>query len=92
MGFGVVVAVAYATHVLCDWLGADSSAPRGLMALWPFSNEYFISDWNVFNSVERRYWLEGFWRRAAISLAREIAILLPFAAASFWFAKRRTRP
>ena len=86
---GIVIAVAYATHVLFDWLGADSSAPRGLMALWPLSSSFFISDLDVFDSVDRRYWLDGFVRRNTMAVARELAILLPAVGACFWYARLR---
>ena len=87
----LAIAAAYATHVLFDWLGADSSTPRGLMALWPFTTTFFISDLDVFSSVDRRYWLDGFWRRSAISLARELAILVPLVAAAWWATRNRSR-
>ena len=82
-----LVAAAYASHVLLDWLGADSSSPRGLMALWPLTSNYFISDFDVFNSVDRRYWLDGFWRRNAEALARELAILLPVVGLMWWWRR-----
>ena len=84
----IVIGCAYATHVLFDWLGADSSAPRGLMALWPFSSAFYISDLNVFDSVDRRYWLDGFWRKNAIAGLRELLILVPLVVAA-WFARSR---
>lgn len=71
------VGLAYASHTLLDWLGADSSVPRGLMALWPVSSTYYISGLDVFNSVDRRYWMAGFWARNTIAVIREIAILGP---------------
>ena len=74
------VGLAYASHTLLDWLGADSSAPRGLMALWPVSSAYYISGVDIFNSVDRRYWLPGFWVRNTMALLRELAILGPVAA------------
>ena len=76
------IGIAVLTHVLLDWLGQDSSTPRGLMALWPLTSTYFVSDANVFNAVDRRYWLDGFWRRNAIAVLREIAILGPISALS----------
>ena len=86
------VAVAYATHVLLDWLGADSSPPRGLMALWPMSSAFFVSNLDLFNSVDRRYWLAGFWERNAVALARELLILGPLVAAAAWSTRRRPLP
>ena len=56
------IGLAVLSHVLFDWLGQDSSTPRGLMALWPLTSTYYVSEVNVFNAVDRRYWLDGFWR------------------------------
>ena len=76
------VALAYASHVLLDWLGADSSTPHGVMALWPVSNAFYVSGLDVFNAVERRYWLSGFWTRNALAVLRELLILGPIAVIS----------
>lgn len=76
------VGLAYASHTLLDWLGADSSSPRGLMALWPVSTAYYISGVDLFNSVDRRYWTAGFLARNTVTLLREIAILAPIAGLS----------
>lgn len=73
------VGLAVLSHVLLDWLGEDSSAPRGVMALWPLTSAYYVSDLNIFNAVDRRYWLPGFWRRNTIALAWEMLILGPIA-------------
>lgn len=76
----LAVALAYASHTLLDWLGADSSSPRGVMALWPVSSAFHISGLDAFNAVDRRYWLPGFWTRNAVALLREFVILGPIAA------------
>ena len=85
----LIMAAAYGTHVLFDWLGADSSAPRGLMALWPFSSAFYISDLDVFDSVDRRYWLDGFWKRNAVAGLRELLILVPVVLAARFARSRR---
>lgn len=82
------VGLAYGSHTLLDWLGADSSAPRGLMALWPVSSAYYISGLDLFNAVDRRYWTAGFWARNTLTLLRELAILGPLAAISVSAAGR----
>jgi inner membrane protein len=74
---GLAIALAYASHVLLDWLGADSSTPRGLMALWPFSSEYYISDANIFRAITRRYWQDDFWWMNTLAILQELAILGP---------------
>jgi hypothetical protein len=82
------IATAYASHTLLDWLGADSAPPRGLMALWPLSSGYYISNLNVFSSVDRRYWLPGVWSGNAISIAWEVVILAPPASLITWLRRR----
>ena len=84
------IGTAYATHMLLDWLGADSSAPRGLMALWPVSTAYYISGLDIFNAVDRRYWLPGFWTRTAVALLRELAVLGPLALFSMYRSRARS--
>lgn len=46
-------ALAWASHLLMDWLGADPSRPAGLQLLWPFSDAYFISGFDYFPATER---------------------------------------
>jgi inner membrane protein len=86
-----LLGLAVLSHALLDWLGADTSAPIGIMALWPFSQGYFESDAHVFMAVSRRYWLEEFWTYNARVLARELLILAPPALAAEWWI-RRSRP
>jgi inner membrane protein len=74
------IAMAYASHTLLDWLGTDSSPPIGIMALWPFSHQYFESPWHVFMAISRRYWLPEFWTFNLLALGRELLILIPLAA------------
>ena len=70
-------AIAYASHTLLDWLGTDSSPPIGIMALWPFSREYYESPWHIFMAISRRYWLPEFWTFNLLALGRELLILVP---------------
>jgi len=58
------------------------------MAFWPVSTGYYISNLDLFGAVDRRYWIDGFWRRNIAAFARELAILVPLA----WLATRRARP
>ena len=74
----VLCALAYASHVLLDWLGADRFPPRGIQMLWPFSHRWLISDWDVFRQTVRQHFLTApiIWQNV-IAVAQEIAILLP---------------
>ena len=86
-----LLGAAVLSHAAFDWLGTDTSAPIGIMALWPFSREYFESDAHVFMAVSRRYWLEEFWTYNLTVLARELLILGIPAAAVEWLVRRRRR-
>ena len=45
--------LGWASHVLLDWLGRDTTPPIGLMALWPFSHGWFKSPWTPFLDIGR---------------------------------------
>jgi inner membrane protein len=84
------IALAYASHTLLDWLGTDSSPPIGIMALWPFSHQYYESPWHVFMAISRRYWLPAFWTFNLLALGRELLILIPLAGIVFAMRRKST--
>jgi inner membrane protein len=88
---GLAAAAAYASHTLLDWLGSDTSAPIGIMALWPVSREYFESDLHLFMAISRHYRTEGFLRQNVLAVTREIAILVPIVAVVLWIRVRGNR-
>lgn len=79
------IAAAWASHLLLDWLGSDTSPPIGIMALWPFSHAHYQSGLYVFDAISRRYWLpEQFvWLNLRAAL-KEVVILGPVAGVSYW--------
>jgi membrane-bound metal-dependent hydrolase YbcI (DUF457 family) len=80
---GLAAAGAYASHLLLDWLGTDSSPPIGIMALWPVSHGFYQSDAHLFGAISRRYWLPGFWAHNLRAIAWELIILVPLALLGF---------
>ncbi len=88
--WAMVIGAAVLSHALLDWLGSDTSAPIGIMALWPFTRGYFESDAHMFMAVSRRYWLEEFWVYNVSVLARELLLLGVPAAVAEWWVRRRT--
>lgn len=79
---GWMCAAAYGTHLLLDWLGTDSTNPRGLQLLWPVARDWYISDWNVFRQTERQHLLTGeVIRTNVLAIAQELAIFVPMLAA-----------
>jgi membrane-bound metal-dependent hydrolase YbcI (DUF457 family) len=79
--FAVVVAAAWASHVLFDWLGSDDTPPLGVMALWPLSRDFYFAHAFVFEAISRRHWLPNFWSHNLWAVATEIVMLGPVAAA-----------
>ncbi len=86
---GLACGAAYASHLLLDWLGSDTSVPIGIMALWPFSSEFYQSPVTLFLATERRYWLPQFWSVNLTAMIREIGILMPIAAVIYWIRRRK---
>jgi inner membrane protein len=87
----LVLGAAHASHVLLDWLGVDQLPPRGIQALWPFSHDWYISNWDIFLPTERR----DAWSLASMltnlrAVVSELAILGPVAVVA-WLATRRRR-
>lgn len=89
--FAVAAACAYGTHGLLDWLGSDTVEPLGIMALWPLSADYFLSDRYWFTAVCRQYRDLACWGHNLIGLAHEVLVLGPIMAASLYIVHRVTR-
>jgi inner membrane protein len=83
--------LAYASHLVLDWLGKDSATPYGIMALWPFSSQYFSSEADLFLEISRRYWNpDEFIFGNVRSLVQELVVLLPLTAIVWWIRRRNT--
>ena len=87
----VAAAAAYGSHIVLDWLGSDTVAPIGVMALWPLSSEFFLSDRYWFMSVCREYWLVECWWHNAWGLPRELWVLGPIALGAIVVSRRFNR-
>jgi hypothetical protein len=81
------VLLAWAVHPAIDMLALDTSAPLGVMLLWPVSSEHYQTGWSVFTGVSRRYWMPGFVGGTVLAVVRELVILLPVVAAIWWVRK-----
>jgi membrane-bound metal-dependent hydrolase YbcI (DUF457 family) len=89
VAFAGIVTIAVLSHALFDWMGSDTSAPIGVMALWPFNRGYFESDAHAFMAVSRRYWLPEFWTYNIVVLLREVLIVGLPAALAEWLIRRK---
>lgn len=74
----ITCGAACGSHLLLDWLGADTHPPFGIMAFWPFSHQWFISGVSIFDSVSRRYWLpQQFLWGNLVEIGWEVVLLVP---------------
>ena len=82
----VTLVLAFTSHLVLDWLGADPTPPNGLQVFWPFSDHWYISGLDIFRGTARRniFTARSMWINAT-ALAQEIAITGPIA----WIVFRR---
>jgi len=73
---GLLIALAWSSHGLVDFLSGDTSPPLGPMLLWPATRAHFLSPWPIFSDTVRSLRWPVVWHNA-LALAREVAILLP---------------
>ena len=86
-----ILMAAYGSHLVLDWTGKDTSIPPGLTIVWPFSSAYYVSGWNVFGEVSRRYWLpQEFVLGNLRALSWELALLAPLLIVAWASWSKRT--
>jgi inner membrane protein len=91
LALSFALAAAFGSHLLLDLLGKDTRNPRGLTALWPFSSDYYVTGWDVFSEVSRRYWLPGEFVVGNLrAVAWELVLLGPVLLVAWAFWSRRT--
>ncbi len=86
----IALAAAYGSHLVFDLMGKDTRDPTGLTVLWPLSSAYYMTGWNIFGEVSRRYWLpDEFVLGNFRAMAWELIVLAPlFLAAWIWWSGR----
>ena len=71
----VACAAAVASHVLLDWLGSDTTPPLGIMALWPFTREFYQSPSSCSWPSRADGGCQAFYTQNGMAALRELAIL-----------------
>ena len=86
----LMCAGAYATHLVLDWLSADTNPPYGIQALWPLTSRWFISNLDLFRQTSRRFFFTTpIIRLNLLAVAQELAILGPVVWL-LWLVRART--
>ena len=76
------------SHVLLDYIGADTGYPYGVPLFWPLTNEYFIAPLVIFSDLYKGMTTSSFLSGTLdihnfYTILREVLILLPVWGATF---------
>lgn len=88
MALGKALGIAWLSHVLLDYLNRDTNPPIGLMALWPWSREFYKFPWPIFLDVGRALSWETL-RNNVLAAAWEAVVLLPLLSLAWRLRGRR---
>ncbi len=84
---GLACGLAWSSHILLDWLGADANPPYGVQAFWPFSDTWFFSGLNVFPGTQRRDPLSMRAMLINLRAAVQETLLMGSVAAAAWWSR-----
>jgi membrane-bound metal-dependent hydrolase YbcI (DUF457 family) len=86
---GLACGLAWSSHVLLDWLGADANPPQGIQMFWPFSDEWYHSGLDLFPGTERRQPLSARGMTRNLRAAFQEMAIMGSIALAVWFARQR---
>jgi membrane-bound metal-dependent hydrolase YbcI (DUF457 family) len=89
--WAAAIALSWASHVLFDWLSNDTRPPIGVMALWPFTRDYYKASIEIFPPVSRKYWESRFWIYNLRAVVMEVVILGPLCVLALRWRGRRSQ-
>ena len=87
----IIFFLLYFTHVIVDFLGADTSYPFGVMLFWPFTKKYFISSYSIFLDIHKTTLYSLFDLHNFEAMALEALIFLPVIIVLRFILKRTTQ-
>lgn len=88
--------IVFLSHLLGDYLGVDLVEPFGAPFLWPLSQEYYLSPYQIFNPVEHgsvgevshSVFDKIFSLKNLIAAGIEMLIVMPLWFATYFISKR----
>lgn len=90
LGWPLFSALVFA-HVLLDSLGDDTFPPIGVMLLWPFSSERFLSPVSLFPGVKKGSFADLWDPHNLMEFGLEAAIFLPLIGAVWLWKSGRLK-
>ena len=93
----LIFLLSYLSHLLADYFAVDRVAPYGAPFLWPFSNQYYLSSFQIFYPIQHGNTGEGiamvidriFSTENLMAIAIEFLIVTPVLAITFWCSRKR---
>ena len=90
--------IVFLSHLLGDYLGVDVVEPYGAPFLWPLSQEYFLSPYQIFNPIEHgsvgeisnSVFDKIFSLENLFAACVEMLIVMPLWIITFFISKRRS--
>ncbi len=79
------------SHLVMDMLTDDGRPPFGILFLWPFRSDHWISPQPLFMRIHKADLSELFQWANAAAVGVEILWCLPFAVLAVWWGLRRIR-
>ncbi|MCD6472392.1 metal-dependent hydrolase [Candidatus Aerophobetes bacterium] len=73
----IIFFLLYFTHVIADFLCADTTSPFGVMLFWPFTKKYFISFYTIFLDIHKTTLRSLFDLHNFKAIIIEVLIFLP---------------
>ena len=83
------VTLAWASHIVLDWLSNDTRPPIGVMALWPLTRDYYKAAIEIFPAVSRQCCGTRFWLYNIRAVLVECLILAPLLVLALRTYKRK---
>jgi inner membrane protein len=77
------------SHIALDLFAQDTRSPYGVMLLWPFTNQYFVSFPLFLQILRGPSWLSIFNSANVGALLRELIIFLPIIGILYFFRKSK---
>jgi membrane-bound metal-dependent hydrolase YbcI (DUF457 family) len=88
-GLGAAAFLGWTSHLVLDFMNVDTNPPIGIMALWPFSSDFFKFPWPIFMDIGRTLTLHTV-RHNALAVAWE-AVSLSLLLVVCWRGRKHPR-
>ncbi len=79
------------SHLLADWLTADTRPPIGIMALWPVDDRFHLAPRTIFLALQKRDFADMLQWHNVGAVVVELVWCLPLLGLALWGSRRLAR-